>query len=86
MDRGAWQTTVHRVEKSRTQLKELSTHTRDTHIHPFYLPLSPLPFFPTPLPPSLFPSFLISCPSLLDPFLSLSPSFYYLCTLFPLIE
>ena len=27
MDRGAWQATVHRVAKSRTQLKQLSTHT-----------------------------------------------------------
>ena len=28
MDRGAWRATVHRVAKSRTQLKQLSTHTR----------------------------------------------------------
>ena len=27
MDRGAWWATVHRVEKSRTQLKRLSTHS-----------------------------------------------------------
>ena len=27
MDRGAWQATVHRVEKSRTRLKRLSMHT-----------------------------------------------------------
>ena len=27
MDRGAWQTTVHRVPKSQTRLKQLSTHT-----------------------------------------------------------
>ena len=27
MDRGAWGATVHRVTKSRTQLKQLSTHT-----------------------------------------------------------
>ena len=27
MDRGAWQATVHRVTKSWTQLKQLSTHT-----------------------------------------------------------
>ena len=26
MDRGAWQTTVHRVAKSQTQMKQLSTH------------------------------------------------------------
>ena len=26
MDRGAWQATVHRVTKSRTQLKQLSMH------------------------------------------------------------
>ena len=26
MDRGAWQTTVHRVSKSQTQLKQLSMH------------------------------------------------------------
>ena len=28
MDRGAWRVIVHRVEKSRTQLKQLSTHAR----------------------------------------------------------
>ena len=28
MDRGAWQATVHRVTKSQTQLKQLSTHAR----------------------------------------------------------
>ena len=28
MDRGAWQTTVHRVAKRQTQLKQLSTHTQ----------------------------------------------------------
>ena len=28
MDRGAWQATVHRVTKSWTGLKQLSTHTR----------------------------------------------------------
>ena len=27
MDRGAWQTIVHKVTKSRTQLKQLSMHT-----------------------------------------------------------
>ena len=27
MDRGAWQSTVHRVAKSRTRLEQLSTHT-----------------------------------------------------------
>ena len=27
MDRGAWQATVHRVTKNRTQLKRLSTYT-----------------------------------------------------------
>ena len=28
MDRGAWQTTVHRITKSQTQLNQLSTYTR----------------------------------------------------------
>ena len=28
MDRGAWQATVHRVTKSQTRLKQLSTHAR----------------------------------------------------------
>ena len=28
MDRGAWQATVHRVTKNRTQLKQLSTHAQ----------------------------------------------------------
>ena len=32
MDRGAWQATAHRVTKSQTQLKRLSTHTH-THTH-----------------------------------------------------
>ena len=27
MDRGTWQATVHRVEKSQTRLKQLGTHT-----------------------------------------------------------
>ena len=27
MDRGTWQATVHRVAKSQTQMKSLSTHT-----------------------------------------------------------
>ena len=27
VDRGTWQATVHKVEKSQTQLKQLSTHT-----------------------------------------------------------
>ena len=29
MDRGTWRATVHRVAKSQTQLKQLSTHTKD---------------------------------------------------------
>ena len=29
MDRGAWQATVHEVAKSRTRLKQLSTHAKD---------------------------------------------------------
>ena len=34
MDREAWQATVHRVTKSRTRLKPLSTHTHTyTHAH-----------------------------------------------------
>ena len=28
MDRGAWRAAIHRVTKSRTQLKQLSTHAR----------------------------------------------------------
>ena len=32
MDRGAWQATVHRVTKSSSQLKQLSTHARRTVI------------------------------------------------------
>ena len=31
MDRGAWKATVHKVAKSRTQLKRLSTHITFTH-------------------------------------------------------
>ena len=30
MDRGAWQTTIHRVAQSQTRLKRLSTRTRRT--------------------------------------------------------
>ena len=39
MDRGDWWATVHRVAKSRTQLKRLSTHTHmHTHVWlPYYL-------------------------------------------------
>ena len=33
MDRGAWQTTVHRVAKSETQLKQLSMHTSSNSVH-----------------------------------------------------
>ena len=29
VDRGTWRATVHRVAKSQTQLKQLSTHTKD---------------------------------------------------------
>ena len=29
VDRGAWQTTVHRVSKSQVQLKQLSIHSRE---------------------------------------------------------
>ena len=29
MDRGAWRTTVHKVTKSQTLLKQLCTHTRN---------------------------------------------------------
>ena len=31
--RGVWWATVHRVTKSHTRLKRLSTHAVDTHIH-----------------------------------------------------
>ena len=34
MDTGAWQATVHRVTKSRTQLKSLSTRARGLPLHP----------------------------------------------------
>ena len=33
MDRGAWQATVHRVTKSQTQLKRLSSHTHTLLVH-----------------------------------------------------
>ena len=55
MDRGAWRATVHRVTKSRTQLKRLSTHTLSrrpqayrfmAHIHPKQRP--PTQHFSTP--------------------------------------
>ena len=37
MDRGAWQTTVHRVAKSWTQLKQLSTHAPVQCLIPHFL-------------------------------------------------
>ena len=42
MDRGAWQTAVHGVAKSQTQLKQLSTHLPTTswiiqRVHSFFL-------------------------------------------------
>ena len=33
MDRGAWWATVHRVSKSQTRLKRLSTQNTTEHIH-----------------------------------------------------
>ena len=33
MDRGAWRAIVHRVTKSRTQLKQLSMHTHTNTFH-----------------------------------------------------
>ena len=33
MDRGAWRATVHKIAKSWTQLKRLSTHINFTHPH-----------------------------------------------------
>ena len=49
MDRGAWQVTVHRVTKCRTQPSNLAHTCVYTHICP--LPLEP-PSHPTPTPPS----------------------------------
>ena len=37
MDRGAWLTTIHRVAKSWTQLKKLSTHSSNSRILPVSL-------------------------------------------------
>ena len=45
MDRGAWWTTVHRVTKSWTQLKQLSAHTH-THTHTDILTLKKICQFP----------------------------------------
>ena len=38
MDRGAWWTTVHRVVKSRTQLKRLNTHPQDHNLFAVFCP------------------------------------------------
>ena len=40
MDRGVWHAIVHRVTKSRTQLKRLSTHSQDSDeiLAPHYFP------------------------------------------------
>ena len=38
MDRGTWQATVHRVEKSQTRLKLLSTHSAHTTFYYTYIP------------------------------------------------
>ena len=45
VDKGAWQTTVHRVTMSQTRLKQLGTHTCTCRCQRFQLPpcLSPLP-------------------------------------------
>ena len=43
MDREAWMALVHRVAKSRTQLKWLSTHARQPRICPNYRLLTPTP-------------------------------------------
>ena len=61
MDSGAWQATVHRVAKSRTQLKQLSMHTH--HLVHIYLItkfihfdcLHPVPPPPTPVENLGFP-------------------------------
>ena len=37
MDRGVWQATVHRITKSRTLLKPLSTHMLTHTLYPEYL-------------------------------------------------
>ena len=39
MDRGAWRAMVHRVTKSQTCLKQLSTHTRTIHKSYVFIPL-----------------------------------------------
>ena len=41
MDRGAWGATVHRVAQSRTQLKQLSTHTHMVALFLVFLKKSP---------------------------------------------
>ena len=52
VDRGAWQATVHRVEKSRAQLKQLSMHAH-THAGMWtrvtYQILYSFPWFKSPL-------------------------------------
>ena len=39
MDRGAWQSIVHRVAKNQTQLKQLSVHTPERHAYSLSLVL-----------------------------------------------
>ena len=39
---GSWQATVHRVTKSQTRLKQLSTHTHVKHLPIFHCPESSL--------------------------------------------
>ena len=47
MDRGAWQATVHRVSKSRTQLKRPSAHTEDRNSAFFiFISTCPGPTYP----------------------------------------
>ena len=51
MGRGAWSTTVHRVTKSGTRLKQLSTHARTLQVAPLPQGLfQPTPSHQLPLP------------------------------------
>ena len=47
INRGAWQVTVHRITKSRTQLKQLSMHAYSWRFVPFDH-LHPIPTSPSP--------------------------------------
>ena len=80
MDRGAWQATVHRVIKSRTQLSELAvTHiSTRTFLHGFLVELPGVVLVDV--------QFAQSCTTLCDPMACSTPGFLVLHRLPELVQ